>query len=68
MSALPKSPRLISGGIVIMDPNTYGVESVIVLQYNPDSWTHSVDADDVSDKELSQEGRRGKSEIASPLT
>src|SRR6185369_11357723 len=31
------SPRLISGGIVTMDPDTSAVRSVIALQYNPDS-------------------------------
>jgi hypothetical protein len=33
----PLSPRLISGGIVTMDPDTSVVQSVIALQYNPDS-------------------------------
>jgi hypothetical protein len=37
MSGNPLSPRLVSGGIVTMDPDTSVVQSVIALQYNPDS-------------------------------
>lgn len=33
----PISPRLVKGGIVTMDPNTSIVQTVIALQYNPDS-------------------------------
>jgi hypothetical protein len=36
-SAFPNSPRLVKGGIVTLDPDTSVVESVIALQYNPDS-------------------------------
>ena len=50
MSAFPGSPRLIRGGIVILDPQTSAVRRVITLQYNPDSITrtlqvHGVGAD-----------------------
>jgi hypothetical protein len=38
----PLSPRLVSGGIVTMDPDTSVVLSVIALQYNPDSLTRSL--------------------------
>lgn len=38
----PLSPRLVSGGIVTMDPDTSIVQSVIALQYNPDSLTRSL--------------------------
>ena len=38
-SGSPLSPRLVSGGIVTMDPDTSIVQSVIALQYNPDSLT-----------------------------
>ena len=33
----PISPRLVKGGIVIMDPTTSTVKTVIALQYNSDS-------------------------------
>lgn len=41
-SASPISPRLVKGGIVIMDPMTSTVKSVIALQYNPDSLTRTL--------------------------
>jgi len=37
MSAFPNSPRLVKGGIVTLDPITSALQSVIALQYNPDS-------------------------------
>jgi hypothetical protein len=42
MSAFPNSPRLVKGGIVTMDPNTAAVQSVIALQYNPDSLSRTL--------------------------
>ena len=36
-SGFPNSPRLIKGGMVLMDPDTSAVQGVIALQYNPDS-------------------------------
>jgi Contractile injection system tube protein len=41
MSAFPNSPRLVKGGIVLLDPDSGTVQSVIALQYNPDSLTRS---------------------------
>ena len=41
-SGSPISPRLVKGGIVIMDPVTSAVKSVIALQYNPDSLTRTL--------------------------
>jgi hypothetical protein len=38
----PLSPRLVSGGIVTMDPDTSIVQSIIALQYNPDSLSRSL--------------------------
>jgi hypothetical protein len=40
--ALPISPRLVKGGIVTMDPDTSIVQTVIALQYNPDSLSRSL--------------------------
>jgi hypothetical protein len=42
MSASPISPRLVKGGIVTMDPDTSVVQSVIALQYNPDSLSRTL--------------------------
>ncbi len=44
----PLSPRLVSGGIVTMDPDTSIVLSVIALQYNPDSLSRSLQIQAVS--------------------
>ena len=41
MTASPLSPRLVKGGIVLMDPDTSVVKSVIALQYNSDSLSRS---------------------------
>jgi len=42
MSSSPVSPRLVRGGIVTMDPDTSTVQSVIALQYNPDSLSRTL--------------------------
>jgi hypothetical protein len=41
-SGFPNSPRLVKGGIVTMDPDTSTVQSVIALQYNPDSLSRTL--------------------------
>jgi hypothetical protein len=41
-SASPISPRLVKGGIVTLDPDTSALQSVIALQYNPDSLTRTL--------------------------
>ena len=52
MSAFPGSPKVLRGGIVLLDPDKFTVlpNGIIVLQYNPDTLTRSlkikgVDAD-----------------------
>jgi Contractile injection system tube protein len=42
MTGSPLSPRLVKGGIVTMDPDTAVVQSVIALQYNPDSLSRTL--------------------------
>jgi hypothetical protein len=43
MSAFPGSPRILKGGLVLLDPDTYSViQQVVVLQYNPDSFTRTL--------------------------
>lgn len=43
MSTLsPISPRLVRGGIVTMNPDTSAVQTVIALQYNPDSLSRTL--------------------------
>lgn len=43
MSAFPGSPKVLRGGIVLLDPDRFTVrpDGVIVLQYNPDTLTRS---------------------------
>jgi hypothetical protein len=41
MSGFPGSPRLVKGGLVLIDPDTATVKRVIPLQYNPDSLSRS---------------------------
>ena len=42
MSAFPGSPRVVKGGIVLIDPDIGTVMKVIPLQYNPDSMTRTL--------------------------
>jgi len=43
MTTFPGSPRLLKGGLVLLDPNNFTPlpNGVIVLQYNPDTLTRS---------------------------
>lgn len=42
MSSFPGSPRILKGGIVLIDPGTSAVRKIIVLQYNPDTVTRTL--------------------------
>src|ERR1043166_6246381 len=42
MSSFPNSPKLVKGGIVLVDPSTSVVIRTIALQYNPDTLTRSL--------------------------
>jgi len=42
MTTFPGSPRVVQGGIVLVDPDTAVVQRVIVLQYNPDTLTRTL--------------------------
>ncbi len=42
MTTFPGSPRLLKGGIVLIDPNTSAVQRIIALQYNPDTLTRTL--------------------------
>jgi hypothetical protein len=41
-SGFPGSPKLVRGGIATMDPDTATVQTVIALQYNPDSLSRTL--------------------------
>ncbi len=42
MTTFPNSPRLIKGGIVLIDVNTSAIQRIISLQYNPDTLTRTL--------------------------
>lgn len=42
MTSFPGSPRLIKGGIVLLDLQANSVKTMIALQYNPDTLTRSL--------------------------
>jgi hypothetical protein len=44
VSAFPGSPRVLKGGLVLLDPDQFTVlpNGIIVLQYNPDTLTRSL--------------------------
>ncbi|MGN6362553.1 MAG: hypothetical protein ACTHNK_19400 [Thermomicrobiales bacterium] len=44
MTGFPGAPRLVRGGIVLIDPDTSRVLRIIALQYNPDSLTRTLQA------------------------
>lgn len=47
MSAFPNSPKLLKAGLVLVDPDSGTVQRVIVMQYNPDSLTRTLQAQTV---------------------
>jgi hypothetical protein len=42
VSTFPNSPRLLKGGIVLLDSSSGVVQGIIALQYNPDTLTRSL--------------------------
>jgi len=42
MSSFPNSPRLVKGGIVLIDPTTSSVVRIIPLQYNPETLSRTL--------------------------
>ena len=42
MTTFPNSPRLLKGGIVLIDPTTSAVQRIIALQYNPDTLSRTL--------------------------
>lgn len=42
MSGFPGAPKLLRGGIVLIDPKTASVIKILALQYNPDTLTRSL--------------------------
>ncbi len=51
MSTFPGSPKLLRGGIVLVDPGSGAVMRVIALQYNPDTLTRTLQPKGVTDSQ-----------------
>lgn len=49
MTTFPRSPRLLKGGLVLIDPDTGAVQRIIALQYNPATLTRSLTAQTVGE-------------------
>lgn len=49
MSSFPNSPRLVKGGIVLIDPTTSEVLRIITLQYNPDTLSRTLQVQGVKE-------------------
>jgi hypothetical protein len=49
VTSFPNSPRLLKGGIVVLNPETSTVERVITLQYNPDTLSRSLQIKAISE-------------------
>jgi len=49
MTTFPRSPRLLKGGLVLIDPDTGTVQRIIALQYNPATLTRSLTAQTVGE-------------------
>lgn len=47
MTGFTRSPKLIKGGLVVLDPNSGAVRRTIALQYNPDTLTRSYEVQGV---------------------
>ena len=61
MTTVPGSPRLLKGGIVLVDPETFAVHRIITLQYNPDSLSRTLQVQSIG-------GEGGKRSEALRLT
>jgi hypothetical protein len=42
MTSFPRSPTILKSGIVLIDPDTSAVKRIIVLQYNPDTLSRTL--------------------------
>lgn len=49
MSSFPGTPKILKGGIVLIDPASGAVRRIIALQYNPETVSRSLQAQGVGD-------------------
>lgn len=50
MSAIPRTPRLLKGGIVLVDPTTAAVVRTVALQYNAETLNRTLQAQGAGDE------------------
>ncbi len=60
MSSFPNSPKLLKGGIVLIDPTTSVVQRIIALQYNPDTLSRTLQVKGVGESSDRSEALRLK--------
>ena len=60
MTSFPNSPRIVKGGLVLVDPGSGQVKRVIALQYNPDSLTRTLQVQGVGENAERSEALRLK--------
>lgn len=63
MTSFPRSPRLVRGGLVLVDPASSAVLRVIALQYNPDNLSRSFQ---IQSADASQGGRSDALRLKGP--
>ena len=66
MTTFPLSPRLIKGGIVLIDPATSAVLRMIALQYNPDTLTRTLQVQATSEGSAGQQDRSEALRLKAP--
>jgi hypothetical protein len=59
-TTFPGSPKLVRGGLVLVDPNSGATKRVITLQYNPDSMSRTLQVQGVGDNGARSEALRLK--------
>jgi hypothetical protein len=60
MTTFPNSPRLLKGGIALIDSDSGSVQRIIVLQYTPDTITRTLQAQGVGETHDRSEATRLK--------
>lgn len=60
MTGFSSSPRIVKGGLVLIDPDSASVRRVIALQYNPDTLTRTLQPQSMGENALQAEALRLK--------
>jgi hypothetical protein len=58
MTGFPGSPKLVKGGLVLIDPESAAVQRIITLQYNADTLTRSLQVQAPGDSQSRSEALR----------